>query len=302
MNNIIVKGLVLVIVLLIVVFLFRIIMKPNNTMVNESNQVITNSADVATNVISNEVINTNTIYNTNSIDENAQQNTVQSNINSNTQSTNTNTNKTSTSKNTNKNTNTIQNETNNTSANSNNSTSSNINKTLFSKLDFSEFSQKKYAYIYGTKKVQACIYRNGKVELYFYNIIGDTDYLVDYMEGIWNDIRKTIRFENTYTMFDMSVTSATDDVLKFNIKNYYDLCNKLLPEHMKIGDGWIERTKNDIEYNPNGSILAIEGITSKDGRILGKMGHSERCYRGVTKNVPGNPDIKLFESGVEYYR
>ena len=57
----------------------------------------------------------------------------------------------------------------------------------------------------------------------------------------------------------------------------------------------------DIDYNPNGSMLAIEGITSKDGRILGKMGHSERSYRGVTKNIPGNPDQKLFESGVNYY-
>lgn len=57
----------------------------------------------------------------------------------------------------------------------------------------------------------------------------------------------------------------------------------------------------DIEYNPNGSILGIEGITSKDGRILGKMGHSERSYTHVIKNVPGNPDQRLFESGVEYY-
>ncbi len=58
----------------------------------------------------------------------------------------------------------------------------------------------------------------------------------------------------------------------------------------------------DINYNPNGSVLAIEGITSKDGRILGKMGHAERCYRGVTKNVPGNYDMKIFESGVEYFK
>lgn len=58
----------------------------------------------------------------------------------------------------------------------------------------------------------------------------------------------------------------------------------------------------DIKYNPNGSVLAIEGITSKDGRILGKMGHSERCYTGITKNIPGNPDQKLFMSGVEYFK
>lgn len=58
----------------------------------------------------------------------------------------------------------------------------------------------------------------------------------------------------------------------------------------------------DIRYNPNGSVLAIEGITSKDGRILGKMGHSERSYTKVIKNVPGNPDQKLFESGIEYFK
>ena len=58
----------------------------------------------------------------------------------------------------------------------------------------------------------------------------------------------------------------------------------------------------DVNYNPNGSIDAIEGITSPDGRILGKMGHSERCYREIEKNVPGRKDQKIFESGVNYYR
>ena len=58
----------------------------------------------------------------------------------------------------------------------------------------------------------------------------------------------------------------------------------------------------DIEYNPNGSVYAVEGITSKDGRILGKMAHSERSYRGNIINVPGNMDQKLFESGVEYFK
>ncbi len=58
----------------------------------------------------------------------------------------------------------------------------------------------------------------------------------------------------------------------------------------------------DIRYNPNGSTYAVEGITSPDGRILGKMGHSERSYRNdILKNVSGNKDQKLFESGVEYY-
>lgn len=58
----------------------------------------------------------------------------------------------------------------------------------------------------------------------------------------------------------------------------------------------------DINFNPNNSIYAIEGITSPDGRVLGKMGHSERCYSGILKNIPGNKDQKIFESGVEYFK
>ena len=58
----------------------------------------------------------------------------------------------------------------------------------------------------------------------------------------------------------------------------------------------------DVRFNPNGSIFAIEGITSPDGRVLGKMGHSERWNKGLYKNVPGDYDIKLFKSAVEYFK
>ncbi len=57
----------------------------------------------------------------------------------------------------------------------------------------------------------------------------------------------------------------------------------------------------DIRFNPNASVLAIEGITSPDGRVLGKMAHSERISDGVYRNVPGDFDQKLFESGVRYF-
>jgi phosphoribosylformylglycinamidine synthase len=57
-----------------------------------------------------------------------------------------------------------------------------------------------------------------------------------------------------------------------------------------------------IPFNPNGSTEAIEGITSPDGRILGKMGHSERIGKGVYVNIPGQKDQKLFEAGVKYYK
>ncbi len=59
---------------------------------------------------------------------------------------------------------------------------------------------------------------------------------------------------------------------------------------------------NDIAFNPNNSDFAIEGIVSPDGRVLGKMGHSERTGLGLYKNVPGEFDLKLFESAVEYYK
>ncbi|WP_308780058.1 phosphoribosylformylglycinamidine synthase [Pseudolactococcus insecticola] len=58
----------------------------------------------------------------------------------------------------------------------------------------------------------------------------------------------------------------------------------------------------DSLYNPNGSVAAIEGIISKNGQILGKMGHSERYETGLFKNVPGNKDQKLFESAVAYFK
>ena len=63
---------------------------------------------------------------------------------------------------------------------------------------------------------------------------------------------------------------------------------------------------NDIQDNPNGSMFAIEGITSPDGRVLGKMGHSERIgdmiYGGLYKNVPGKYDMKMFLAATEYFK
>ncbi len=58
----------------------------------------------------------------------------------------------------------------------------------------------------------------------------------------------------------------------------------------------------DEEWNVNGSYLAIEGITSPDGRVLGKMAHSERRARSVAMNIYGEQDMKIFESGVAYFK
>ncbi len=64
----------------------------------------------------------------------------------------------------------------------------------------------------------------------------------------------------------------------------------------------LDRPTMDVHFNPNGSMLAIEGITSPDGRVLGKMGHSERFQQGLYKNVPGAYDMHLFQSAVEYFK
>jgi phosphoribosylformylglycinamidine synthase len=58
----------------------------------------------------------------------------------------------------------------------------------------------------------------------------------------------------------------------------------------------------DGRFNPNGSYWAIEGITSPDGRVFGKMGHSERVQEGLYKNIPGNKDSGIFEAGIGYFR
>ena len=58
---------------------------------------------------------------------------------------------------------------------------------------------------------------------------------------------------------------------------------------------------SDMPFNPNGSLLAIEGLSSADGRIFGKMGHSERRGKDCYVNIPGNKDQKIFESGIKYF-
>ena len=78
-----------------------------------------------------------------------------------------------------------------------------------------------------------------------------------------------------------------------------------LRENGQIASQYVDKSGQptyDIRYNPNGSVDAVEAITSPDGRILGKMGHSERIGTDVVKNVPGHKDQQLFAAGVEYFR
>ena len=78
-----------------------------------------------------------------------------------------------------------------------------------------------------------------------------------------------------------------------------------LAENGQIATQYVDENgeaTSDIHFNPNGSYYAIEGITSPDGRVFGKMGHSERYAADLYKNVPGNYDIKMFRSAVKYFK
>ena len=80
---------------------------------------------------------------------------------------------------------------------------------------------------------------------------------------------------------------------------------KKLAENGQIATQYCDQDGNvsmDEEYNVNGSYQAIEGITSPDGRVLGKMAHSERRDNGVAINIYGKQDIQIFESGVAYFK
>ncbi|MCC8073992.1 MAG: phosphoribosylformylglycinamidine synthase [Clostridiales bacterium] len=86
---------------------------------------------------------------------------------------------------------------------------------------------------------------------------------------------------------------ADDDVVKKLINN-----GQIATQYVNL-DG---ETVAEMPFNPNGSVCAIEGITSPDGRVLGKMGHCERKGDDLYKNVPFEKDMHIFESGVEYFK
>ena len=83
-----------------------------------------------------------------------------------------------------------------------------------------------------------------------------------------------------------------------------ELINRLA-ENGQIATQYVDQNGKatyDIHFNPNGSYCAVEGITSPDGRVFGKMGHSERYAPDLYKNVPGNYDIGMFRSAVKYFK
>ncbi len=78
-----------------------------------------------------------------------------------------------------------------------------------------------------------------------------------------------------------------------------------LAQNGQIATQYVDLSGNptmDAAFNPNGSLFAIEGITSPDGRVFGKMGHSERIGKGLYRNVPGQYDIRMFEAAVKYFK
>jgi len=80
---------------------------------------------------------------------------------------------------------------------------------------------------------------------------------------------------------------------------------KQLAANGQIATQYVDLNGNattDIHFNPNDSMYAIEGITSPDGRVFGKMGHAERIGNGLYKNVPGDYEIKMFKSAVKYFK
>ena len=80
---------------------------------------------------------------------------------------------------------------------------------------------------------------------------------------------------------------------------------ELLIKNGQIATQYVDPDGNptyDTRYNPNGSLLAIEGITSPDGRVFGKMAHSERTGKNLSRNVPGKDQLLIFEAGVEYFK
>ncbi len=80
---------------------------------------------------------------------------------------------------------------------------------------------------------------------------------------------------------------------------------KKLAENGQIATQYVDFEGNatsDVHFNPNDSMYAIEGITSPDGRVFGKMGHSERIGNGLYSNVPGNYDIGMFKSAIKYFK
>ncbi len=132
----------------------------------------------------------------------------------------------------------------------------------------------------------------------------------------------------TYNKIGRHISSFAMTKVVSNLSPWFNNCNLSDVHYMPMSHGegrfvaneaWIKKLKEagqiatqyvdfdgnptyDGMFNQNGSVESIEGITSPDGRVLGKMGHSERLDKDTYKNISGNKDQKLFEAGVAYFR
>ena len=108
-----------------------------------------------------------------------------------------------------------------------------------------------------------------------------------------------LRYSNVGDIYSVPISHgegrfiAPDDV----VKNLAGM-GQIATQYVDL-DG---NASSDILYNPNGSVMAIEGITSPDGRVFGKMGHAERVGNGLYKNVPGEYFMHMFENGIKYFK
>ena len=108
-----------------------------------------------------------------------------------------------------------------------------------------------------------------------------------------------LQYENLECQYKIAISHgegrliAKDETLQKFIQNdqiasvYVDFNNKI---------------SMDSAFNPNGSYLAIEGLTSKDGKIFGRMGHSERMQENLYKNIPNIKYQNIFKAGVDYFK
>ena len=138
--------------------------------------------------------------------------------------------------------------------------------------------------------------------------IGTEEMPANIMSGVVNQLRELVdmKLKEARISFEKTEVYATPRRLAVIVKQAADAqpdeeVKKRGPS-VKAAFDENGNPTYDVHFNPNGSVCAIEGITSPDGRVFGKMGHSERVGNGLYKNVEGNFDIGMFRAAVKFFR